>query len=351
MLFSRIIFKRNVKLIKLFSTEVSSKVNTHNVNLDVPLNEFQQRILKVSVIGMPNAGKSTFINNLMDRKVCATSSKIHTTRRKKQAIFTDGDAQVIFVDTPGLVNNRECKKYQLENTFLHDSKSTLPHTDIIAVLHDVSASYMPHRLDMKVQHLLEHNLDKPSFLVLNKVDLIKSKRKLLDYTRSLTENCLKNKPIASGKSMFVNDKENRGWKLFQDVFMVSSLTGEGLEDVRNYLVDKAKPGNWLYPPNIWSDQRPEDLVLELVKGKFLDYLPQELGYELETEMELFEKNEKGVITTAVNVYCPNQRKSTLIAGQSNGRLHQITAAVQQELQNTFQTYVRIRIMLLIKNKE
>ncbi|KAB0793868.1 hypothetical protein PPYR_13488 [Photinus pyralis] len=64
-----------------------------------------QSLVKVAVIGMPNAGKSTFINYLMDRKVCPTSSKVHTTRTKASAIFTHGNTQIVFLDTPGLVNN------------------------------------------------------------------------------------------------------------------------------------------------------------------------------------------------------------------------------------------------------
>jgi ribosome biogenesis GTPase A len=91
--------------------EVKFSTNAHKIS-DIPPNEdFKTRLLKVAVIGIPNVGKSTFINNLMDRKVCPTSSKVHTTRAKCQAIFTERDSQIVFLDTPGLVSLKEQKKY------------------------------------------------------------------------------------------------------------------------------------------------------------------------------------------------------------------------------------------------
>lgn len=73
--------------------------------------EQRQKLLKLAVVGVPNAGKSTFINNIMDRKICATSPKVHTTRAKARAILNEGDSQIVFVDTPGIVNQQERNKY------------------------------------------------------------------------------------------------------------------------------------------------------------------------------------------------------------------------------------------------
>lgn len=93
--------------------QFSTSINKLNVATDETItNDISvERILKVSIIGMPNAGKSTFINSLLDRKVCAVSSKVHTTRGKSKAIFTVDNTQVVFLDTPGVVNDREYKKY------------------------------------------------------------------------------------------------------------------------------------------------------------------------------------------------------------------------------------------------
>lgn len=83
------------------------------------------------------------------------------------------------------------------------------------------------------------------------------------------------------------------WSYFQDIFMISALTGSGLEDLRNYFIKRAEPGEWLYPAEVWSDQTAEDIIVSSVKAKFLDFLPQELPYKVKPEMEFFERNEKG----------------------------------------------------------
>lgn len=85
----------------------------------LPDSEQRQKILKLAVVGVPNAGKSTFINNLMDRKVCATSPKVHTTRTRARAIMNEGNSQIVFVDTPGIVSQQERNRYEVFNTLLN----------------------------------------------------------------------------------------------------------------------------------------------------------------------------------------------------------------------------------------
>lgn len=122
--------------------------------------------------------------------------------------------------------------------------------------------------------------------------MLKSKRKLLDITRLITENHINGQPTPSSKELHKTDSI-RGWKHFQDVFMVSSLVGNGLDDIKQYLTNKAKPGKWLYPSHVWSDQSSETIVLNAVKATLLDFLPQEIPYELKPIMEYFnEENGK-----------------------------------------------------------
>ncbi|XP_017770442.1 PREDICTED: GTPase Era, mitochondrial [Nicrophorus vespilloides] len=339
MFFKRIsyLFKQKQSVFKDIKL-CSSSVVINNIE------ELEQKLLKVAIVGVPNVGKSTVINHLMDRKVCPTSSKVHTTRKRATAIFTEGDTQVVFLDTPGLVNIKEYNKYKLERSFVKDPNASLQNADIVGVIHDVSNQYTKDRLDLKVIKLLEKHVKKPSFLVLNKIDMLKSKRKLLDITRLLTENKIRGEEIPD-KGDFEMNEDSRGWPNFQDIFMVSALTGDGLEDVRNYLLEQAKPGKWLYDAEVWSDQPPETIILNTVKAKFMDFLNEELPYVLVPEMELFEVDVNGVIKTIVNVRCPSVRKAQLIAGANDGRLKNITAAVQKDLQQTFQNFVRISIYL------
>ncbi|KAJ8959738.1 hypothetical protein NQ314_006162 [Rhamnusium bicolor] len=338
------------KNIMIRSCMTASNNLVNNIQSSViPEYNLDTRLLRVAIIGVPNAGKSTFINNLMDRKVCATSAKVHTTRRKSMAIFTADDAQIVFVDTPGLISDKEQKRYNLEKTFIRDTKNVLKLADIIGVIHDVTNYWTRERLDIKIIKLLEMHKEKPSFLVFNKVDALKSKRKLLDLTRQVTDNCIDGKPIPNGKAI-KKDNQDKGWPYFQEIFMVSALTGDGLSDVKNYLIRNAKPGQWMFPHEVWTDQSAEMIITNSVQAKFLDFLPQEIPYQLKPVIEYFNVDENGVISAVVIVNCSSARVAKLVAGASDGKLKQMTESVQQDLQDTFHNYVKIKIVLIPPKK-
>lgn len=212
------------------------------------------------------------------------------------------------------------------------------------MLHDVGNPWTKDLLDMKVIRLLEKHQEKHSFLIFNKVDLLRSKRELLDLTRSVTDNCLDGKPIQGTEQKSQKDRI-KGWPHFKDIFMVSALSGSGLEDIKSYLVSHAKPGPWKYPEDVYSDQTPENIIITSVKATLLDFLPQEIPYQLVCKLELFETNEEGVIIASIVIHCPSERIAQLVGGVSDGRLRQITEVVQQNLQSAFQTYVRVRLVL------
>ncbi|XP_050312704.1 GTPase Era, mitochondrial [Anthonomus grandis grandis] len=306
-----------------------------------------KKLVKVGIIGMPNSGKSTLINDLSQRRSCPTSSKVHTTRAQSMAIFTEGDTQVVFIDTPGLVNQKEQKKFNLEKTFIRDPKNALKEADVIGVVHDTSNVYGREKLDIKIVNLLEHHRDSPSFLVLNKIDLLKSKRKLLDIARILTESSIDGSPVPrQGVNEECKHQEYKGWPHFKEVFMISALYGDGVEDLRSHIVRQAKPAEWMFPEEIWTDQRAEDIITSSVQAKLLDFLPQEIPYKLRPELEYFDINSStGVMTTCVTVKSPSKRISSLVAGTADGRLKQIVQSVQDDLQNTFHNFVRVKIVL------
>ncbi|XP_022916981.2 GTPase Era, mitochondrial [Onthophagus taurus] len=329
---------------------ITTRKCTTNQNLQPE--EATQRILKVAIIGMPNAGKSTFINNLVERRVCPTSSKVHTTKNRASAIFTEGDAQIVFMDTPGLINDREMKKFNLPYSYMFDSRTTMDKADIIGVIHDVGNPYTREKLDIKIIKSLHKHKKQPSFLVLNKIDLLKSKRKLLDVIRLVTEGALRGKKMLqenlednSEKEEIKNESDHKGWRFFTEIFMVSSLTGDGLVDIKNFLSLQAKPGKWLFPEEEFTDQPPETIIINTVKATLLNFLPQEMPYLLKVELEHFEMNPDGVIICTVLVRCKTDRIVKYVTGEQDGKVRQITRSVQENLQNTFRNFVRINIIV------
>lgn len=138
---------------KLILTAVRTVVSTNTKQTPKP--EKQEKIIKVAIIGAPNAGKSTFINNLIEHRVCPTSNKVHTTRKTARAVHVKNNQQMILFDTPGMVTNREMKKHHLEQTFVSSPRHSIQSSNLIGVIHDISNNWTRNSLNPIVLETLE----------------------------------------------------------------------------------------------------------------------------------------------------------------------------------------------------
>ncbi|ETN64562.1 GTP-binding protein era [Anopheles darlingi] len=332
----------------------------------------KEKLIKVAMIGMPNAGKSTLINRLIDQRVCPVSAKVHTTRRVSKAIHSRSNSQAVLFDTPGLVGNREIKKHQLDAHFVSACRHAIQHSSLIGVVHDVSNSWTRHALNPVLLRVLEEYSHLPSFLILNKIDTLKSKRILLDIVKNLTCNRVesirdyvpvrrRNKlaPLAgqekqpqepSSSSSEAPVQQAEGWPHFTEIFMVSALTGDGLRDVMSFVHGNAKLQPWEHMADEHTDQSPEQLITQSVRARLLDFMPQEIPYLLQTELEFYEVV-GGRVLTSVVVTCPSERIARLVCGESNGKLRQINEQVTSDLIETFGMPVLLTITTLVRSKE
>ncbi|KAA8586397.1 hypothetical protein FQN60_000233 [Etheostoma spectabile] len=292
------------------------------------------RVLKVAIIGAPNAGKSTLSNQLLGRKVFAVSKKVHTTRSRALGVLTEDDTQIILLDTPGLTTVSKVKRHQLEKTLLVDPWNTVKEADLMVVLVDVADRWMCSRLDLEVLKCLAQHPDTPAILVLNKVDLVKAKDRLLDFTAELTCGVVNGRkmrirpvikppwadkrPERESKLQLDEDntgsednegpednaalegsaepnsvlskeqlkalKSQQGWPHFKDVFMLSSVDREDVETLKSYFMAAAKPGSWQYHSEVLTDQSPEEVCTNIIREKLLEYLPQEVPYSMTQRM-------------------------------------------------------------------
>lgn len=322
----------------------------------------QEKLVKVAVIGVPNAGKSTLINELVEKRLCPVSRKVHTTRKFSQSIAIRGTTQIIFFDTPGLITDREVKKHRLESSFLTAYRHSIQHADLIGVMHDVSNSFTRESLHPSVIDALKEYSHMPSFLILNKIDALKSKRVLLDLVKTLTNGCLNGKPYGDTKFNLKRGKmvnlpveapipKPNCWSNFEQVFMVSALNGDGIPGLMNWVATKGKEAPWMFPEDKFTDQTPEDLIVQTVQARLLDFLPQEIPYQCQARLEFYD-TDKGQIFTSVLVTCPNERLEKLLCGVGNGKLKQITESCTSDLIETFQVPISLTIStMVLKEKE
>lgn len=290
---------------------------------------------------------------------------MHTTRAAAKAITVRSNSQVVLFDTPGLVTDAELKKHHLEKTFVNSCQQSIQNANVIAVVHDVSNHWTRGSISPIVLNILNQYKNIPSFLVLNKIDTLKSKRALLDIIKILTMDTLANKFGTSRKKIksSANIKSNNtelekpsssnaeiGWQHFSDVFMVSALNGDGLSKVMDYILQQAKPQAWEHRTNEFTDQTNESLIVQSVRARLLDYLPQEIPYLLQTEIEYYSK-EKNKILASIVITCPNSRLEKLVCGVSDGKLRQITERATSDLVETFSIPVSLTLSTRVIKKD
>lgn len=287
-----------------------------------------EKSLKIAFLGAPNVGKSTLVNQLIKRSVCPVSSKVHTTQTKACAIYCEGDTQLIFMDTPGIVSTNECKKFKLANSFKKDPQTSLKVVDIIGIMQDADNIYTRHRIHPSILELLTEDIRNkiPIILVINKVDRLKKKDILLDFVYTLTKS--KKSPN------------------FYDVFMISALTGDGVNDLRTYLLDSAKPRAWEYKEHVYSDNTCEDIIRLTVRAKLMDILPNEIPYRLQVKLEHFDPAPDDSIDALASITCPNKRIAYLLTRGSNSKVDQIAVQAEAELRQAFRTPVRLKLTVL-----
>ncbi|XP_026184605.1 GTPase Era, mitochondrial isoform X2 [Mastacembelus armatus] len=344
------------------------------------------KVLKVAIIGAPNAGKSTLSNQLLGRKVFAVSKKVHTTRSRSLGVLTEDDTQIILLDTPGLTTPSKVKRHHLETSLLVDPWNTVKEADLMVVMVDVADRWMCNRLDFEVLKCLAQHPDIPAILVLNKVDLVKAKDRLLDITAQLTCGVVNGQrmrvrpvikpPWAERRperdSQFSLDEGNvghdgnhelnsvlskeqlkalssqRGWPHFKDVFMLSSVDREDVETLKSYFMVAAKPGSWQYHSGVLTDQSPEDLCTNIIREKLLEYLPQEVPYSMTQAVEFWQEGESGELNISVKLYATKDTHMKMVIGAAGQMVAQIAKEAGEDLSRVFLREVKLKLSVKLR---
>lgn len=348
----------------------------------VPIQPSNPKLLRVAIIGQPNVGKSTLVNQLMRWKVCAVSSKVHTTRHNAKAIFVNGETQIVILDTPGIVDLNHGRKHHLEASMIVDPEHALLNADLVAVMVDASDHWRRHMLDEETLRLLEYNAQLTSVLIVNKVDLLRSKRQIFEFTHSLTggvvggaasnrekivkkklspevlfartEETLKTETADLQKEaldgMGVQKQEGQDehkncWRNFSRVFMISALNDDGVNDIRNFLLQSAKPSEWMYPLELVTDQNPHELATLIVREKVLNHLPRDVPYNLSVRVAGWDLDSAGVLHIVLEIIGKNTRHVKYILGNGGTMIKAVAAESRQDLAATFRSDVSLKLVV------
>src|SRR5690606_9024867 len=263
--------------------------------------EDQMRCGFIAVIGAPNAGKSTLVNALVGAKVTIVSRKVQTTRIPVRGIVVEGTSQLVFLDTPGIFRPRR----RLDRAMVEAAWAGALDADIVVLLVD-SLKGITEDVERILDRLGEARGLK--VLVLNKVDRLADKSKLLTLTDELTKRVE-----------------------FERVFMVSALTGSGLKDLKSYLVEVAPPGPWHYPPDELSDLTDRKLAAEITREKIYERLHEELPYSITVETTDWKTKRDGSVRIDQTIYVERESQRKIVLGKGGATIKQISMEARKEL--------------------
>ena len=272
----------------------------------------------VALIGAPNAGKSTLLNALVGAKVSIVSRKVQTTRALVRGIALEGDAQIIFVDTPGIFR----PKRRLDRAMVTSAWGGAGDADAIALLIDARKG-----IDEEAEAILSKlpELKAPKILVLNKIDTIEPERLL-------------------GLAALLNEKIP-----FVETFMISALKGHGVPKLREKLAAMMKPGPWLYPEDQVSDAPLRALAAEITREKIFERLHDELPYQSTVETEQWKDMPDGSARVEQTIYVMREGHKKIVIGEGGRTIKSIGSAARKEIMEAAEQ--KVHLFLFVKVRE
>lgn len=271
-----------------------------------------------AVVGRPNVGKSTLINALLKRKVSITSPKPQTTRHRILGVKTSGDAQIVFVDTPGInyAETRALNRYM--NRAAHGAIE-----DVDVVIFVVEALKWTSQ-DQRVEERIKAS-KRPTILVLNKVDRVRPRSKLLPFIDELAK--------------------DHG---FDEIVPLSALRGENLEALESAIKKRLPQSERLFPEDVFTDRGERFIAAELVREKLMLRLDQEVPYRLSVEIEeMAVRNDVLHISAIIWVERPGQK--AIVIGQKGEMIKQVGTSARREMQKLFEQRVDLRLWVKVKD--
>ena len=278
----------------------------------------------VAIIGEPNAGKSTLLNQMIGSKVSIVSPKAQTTRTRILAIAIEDQSQIAFVDTPGIFNppTKSKGKNKMERAIVSSAWEGVADAEMIMLLVDASKK-IGEATNLILKNLSEEKSQKPVILVLNKIDRIK-RDKLLALSAKL------------------NEAYN-----FKATFMVSALKNNGVEDLLSYLAKHIPEGQWHYPEDQLMDMPMRLMAAEMTREKLFRLLHQEIPYHLTVETDQWDEFENGDIKIDQTIYIAREAHKKIILGNGGAMIKKIGQQSRLELEKIFGTKIHLKLFVKV----
>jgi len=271
----------------------------------------------VALIGAPNAGKSTLLNRLVGAKVSIVTHKVQTTRAIVRGVATHENAQIVFVDTPGIFRPRR----RLDRAMVTTAWGGARDADLVLVLIDAERG-----ITGETEAMLAALADvrQPKMLVLNKIDRIRPE-KLLELSAAANEKAA-----------------------FEQTFMISALNGSGCDDLIAAVAKRLPEGPWYYPEDQISDLPMRQLAAEITREKLYLRLHQELPYSSHVETEKWEEKKGGSVRIEQVIYVERESQKKIVLGKKGETIKAIGQAARLEIAEILEQPVHLFLFVKVR---
>ena len=272
----------------------------------------------IGIIGPPNVGKSTLLNTLIGEKISIVTPKPQTTRNRILGIKNLPEAQLIFVDTPGIHHTR--KKFNLH--LVQAAQAAFRESDLVLVMVEATQAIPQDEFLFVVECL--KNFEKPVFLLINKIDLVE-KQALLPF-------------IDFYQTTFP----------FREIIPLSALHGSGVEQLEKFLLSYIPEGPKYYPDDLFTDQTERFMVAEIIREKIFVLLQQEIPYSIAVAIEEFNERKPGVIFIRATIWVEKLSQKGILIGKEGKMLKEIGKRARKEIENLLHTKVYLELWVTVK---
>lgn len=274
----------------------------------------------IGIIGRPNAGKSTLFNAIIGDKISIITDKPQTTRNKITGIKNYPDAQLVFLDTPGMHK----PKTPLNKAMIKTTRETIGSVDVLLMLVEAQTDILPHDLFL-IESLAQTKI--PVILVINKIDLVEKKflLPLMDKLRNLYN--------------------------FKEIFPVSALEAEGIEDLLEAVKEMLPEGPKYYPDDIQTDATERFIAAEFIREKITLFTKQELPYSTAVEIDLFkEDEERNLICISATIHVEKESQKAIMIGKKGSMLKKIGTESRLEMEKLLGARVFLELFVNVRKE-
>ena len=271
----------------------------------------------VALIGEPNAGKSTLLNRMVGAKVSIVTHKVQTTRARIRGVAMEGEAQIVFVDTPGLFQPRR----RLDRAMVAAAWGGAADADVVVLLIEANRG-VTEGVERILEGLAEIGGHRRVALAINKIDRVEA-------------------PVLLGLSQKMNERFP-----FAETFMISAERGHGVDTLRQWLAGELPEGPWLYPEDQIADLPMRMIAAEMTREKLTLRLHQELPYQLTVETENWEERPDGSARIDQLIYVIRDGHKGIVLGHKGETIKQVSKASREELEEFLGR--RVHLFLQVK---